>query len=247
MPIKTQEELLALLKVGRIVGLALRHMQSSVRVGMTTEELDAIGGEFLGRHGVSPAPMMVYKFPGVACISINDEAAHGVPGKRSIREGDLVKIDLTGELDGYYADAAVTVAVPPVSPRKQKLCDCARSALNSAIGAARAGSRINRIGEAAESAARKCGFGVIRDLRGHGVGRGIHEAPSVPNVYMPGLKGQLTDGLVIAVEPHISMGSREIMTKSDGWTLSTTDGSLVANYEHTIVVTKGKPIVVTAA
>src|SRR3954451_9582910 len=157
MSIETEKDLAALLRVGKIVKLALAHMQSQVEPGMTSGELDAVGGEFLADYGVRAAPALVYGFPGVACISINNEAAHGIPGKRVIQGGDLVKIDLTGELDGYFADAAVTVAVPPVSPGKAKLRDTARAALTAAIGAARAGRPLNAIGEAAESTARRQG------------------------------------------------------------------------------------------
>jgi methionyl aminopeptidase len=246
MSIETEKDLSSLMLVGKIVGLTLRKMKEHVRPGITTGELDAIGAEFMQQYGVRSAPMLVYNFPGTACISVNDEAAHGIPGSRVIRQGDLVKLDITGELDGYYADAALTVPVLPVPPKKQKLCDCARSALSEAIGAARAGSPLNRIGAAAEADARRRGFKIVSDLTGHGVGHSIHEEPTVPNFYVSHMRKPLTDGLVLAVEPHVTAGTGNVVTASDGWTIKTRDGSAVANFEHTIVVTKGRPIIVTA-
>jgi methionyl aminopeptidase len=247
MSIETDKDLSSLMLVGKIVGLTLRKMKEHVRPGITTGELDAIGEEFMSGYGVRSAPMLLVNFPRATCISVNDEAAHGIPGSRVIREGDLVKLDVTGELDGYYADAAITVAVPPVTPRKQKLYDCARVALSEAIGAARAGSPINRIGAAAEAEARRRGLRIVAELTGHGVGRSMHEEPTVPNFYLASFRKPLTDGLVLAVEPHVTAGTGDIMTAPDGWTLRTRDSSPVANFEHTIVVTKGRPIIVTAA
>jgi methionyl aminopeptidase len=228
MSIETEKDLSSLMLVGKIVGLTLRKMKEHVRPGITTGELDAIGAEFMQQYGVRSAPMLVYNFPGTACISVNDEAAHGIPG-------------------GYYADAALTVPVLPVPPKKQKLCDCARSALSEAIGAARAGSPLNRIGAAAEADVRRRGFKIVSDLSGHGVGRSIHEEPTVPNFYVSHMRKPLTDGLVLAVEPHVTAGNGNVVTASDGWTIKTRDGSAVANFEHTIVATKGRPIIVTAA
>ncbi len=247
MSIETDKDLSSLMLIGKIVGLTLRKMKDHVRPGITTGELDAIGEEFMSAHGVRSAPMLLVNFPRATCISVNDEAAHGIPGSRVIREGDLVKLDVTGELDGYYADAAITVAVPPVMPKKQRLYDCARVALSEAIGAARAGSPINRIGAAAEAQAQRRGLRIVAELTGHGVGRSMHEEPTVPNVYLPSFRKPLTDGLVLAVEPHVTAGRGGILTAPDGWTLKTRDGSPVANFEHTIVVTKGRPIIVTAA
>ncbi|MEO8286869.1 MAG: type I methionyl aminopeptidase [Chloroflexota bacterium] len=246
MSIETESDLTSLLRVGNIVALTLRKMANNVRAGVTTGEIDAIGAEFMHQNGVRSAPMMLVGFPCATCISINDEAAHGIPGSRVIREGDLVKLDVTGELGGYYADAAITVAVPPVLPKRQKLLDCARAALADAISAARAGAPMHSIGTAAETGVRRRGFKVITDLTGHGVGRSMHEEPEVPNFYVSRLRKPLTDGLVLAVEPHVTTGRADIFTASDGWTLKTRDGNPVANFEHTIVVTKGRPIIVTA-
>jgi methionyl aminopeptidase len=190
---------------------------------------------------------MLYNFPGTACISVNDEAVHGVPGSRQLRKGDVVTLDVTVEMEGYYADAAVTVGVPPVSDVAQRLLDCAESAFWRAARAARAGERLAVIGGKVEAEVERHGFQVFRDLCGHGIGRSIHEEPSVCNYYDPRERTRLTQGLVIALEPIISAGAQYTRTGADGWTLSSADGSLTAHYEHTMVVTKGQPILLTAA
>ena len=247
MSIESEKDLQALLRIGKIVGLTLQEMQNSVRPGMTTGELDEIGDAFLQSHGARSAPRFVYGFPGTACISLNDEAAHGIPGNRIIAAGDLVKIDVTGELDGYYADAAVTVAVPPVSPLKSRLCACAKAALDKGMLAAQAGKPINAIGRTVEQEIQHHKFAVVRELCGHGVGRTIHEEPRViPSYYSPQFSQRLTEGLVLAIEPHVSAKATRIQEQPDGWTLKASNGVPVANYEHTVVVTKGKPVVVTA-
>ena len=247
MSIESEQDMLGLLRIGKIVGLALQEMQKSVRPGMTTAELDGIGANFLKRHGARSAPQLVYGFPGVTCISLNEEAAHGIPGARAIKAGDLVKIDVTAELDGYMADAAVTVAVPPVSAMKRRLCDCAKAALRKSMDAAQAGRPINAIGRAAEQEVKRNNFAIIHELCGHGVGRTIHEDPRViPNYFVPQFTQPLTEGLVLAIEPHVSAKAARIAEQPDGWTLKTTNNSLVANYEHTVVITKGHPIVITA-
>lgn len=246
MSIETEDDLWGLRKIGQIVALTLQTMRKQVRPNMTTRQLDTIGWNVLKRHNARPAPFITYNFPGVACISINDEAAHGIPRQRRIRPGDVVKIDVSAELDGYFADAAITVLVPPVSPIHQQLCDCAQAALAAALATARANMPINQIGLATEQAVRQWGFRVIRDLPGHGVGRALHEEPSVPFVYSRQLHTRLTDGLVITIEPHIAVGSDQIVADADGWTLRTQDGSFAAAYEHTVIITRARPILVTA-
>jgi methionyl aminopeptidase len=246
MTVETQQELEGLKRIGKILGEALRALSDQVEPGMTTVELDELAGEYLEMHGARPAPQLTYGFPGVACISLNDEAAHGIPGPRAIRPGDLVNIDLSAELDGFFADTAGTIPVPPVSPQKRRLCVFARAAQRKAMAAARAGQPLFAIGKAAELEARRGGFQVIRNLPGHGVGRGLHEKPSVPGFYWPPANLRLKTGLVITVEPFLTTGADHVVESGDGWTLKTPDGSLCAQYEHTIVVTRGRPIVITA-
>jgi methionyl aminopeptidase len=247
MSVETEEELEGLRRAGRVVAEALRAMRAAVREGISTAELDDVAARVLREHGARSAPSVVYGFPGTTCISVNQEVVHGVPGSRRLRGGDLVTLDVTVELDGYYADAAVTVGVPPVPELAQRLLTCAEAAFWRAARAARAGERLSAIGGKVEAEVRRHGFEVFRDICGHGIGRSIHEEPSVCNYYDPRERRRLSEGLVIAVEPLVSAGARYTRTGADGWTLSSADGSLSAHYEHTIVVTKGAPILLTAA
>lgn len=246
MSIESEQDVIGLKKCGRVVGLTLREMSRHVRPGITTGELDRIGEEFLRRHGARSAPKLTYNFPGATCISINDEAAHGIPGNRVIQPGDMVNIDVSAELDGYITDTGATMAVPPVSPTKQKLMDCTKAALSNAIAAAKSGHSMNVIGQAVEAQAKRCGFTIIKNLAGHGVGRYLHEQPSmVLNYSSAQEKRKLSEGLVLTIEPFLSTGADFVLEAKDGWTLKTPDGSLLAQYEHTIIITKGRPIVVT--
>lgn len=247
MSIESERDFTGLSRAGRVVGLTLREMKQRLRPGMTTAELDAIGAGVFERYGARSAPQLVYDFPRTTLISLNDEAIHGIPGERVIQAGDLVKIDVTAELDGYIADAAVTVALPPASSLKRRLRNCSASAFQKAIQVAQAGRPINVVGKAVEAEVKRQGFSVIAGLSGHGVGREIHEDPCVPNFYDPGSTQRLTEGLVITIEPIISSGSDQYVKDVDGWTLKTADGSLAAHYEHTVVITRGRPILLTAA
>lgn len=234
-------------RTGRVVKSALDVMKKAVRPGVTTQALDDLCTEVFERHGARSGPRLVYGFPGSACISINEEAVHGVPrATRTIKEGDLVKLDVTAELDGYFADAAVTISVGTTSSRRLRLSRCARSALHLAIEAARAGRPINGIGKAVQTEVEHQGFSVMPQLGGHGVGRTVHEEPSVRNFYAPWDNQRLWPGLVIAIEPVISSGSGASVTADDGWTVRTADGSPSAHFEHTVVITNGNPMVVTS-
>ncbi len=247
MTIDSPDDLASLKRIGRIVALALKEMKENVRPGITTAELDAVGEAVVNQHGARSAPQLVYNFPGATCISINNEAAHGIPGSRAVKPGDLVNLDVSAELDGYFADAAVTVEVPPVDNQRHNLVHCAQRALQQAIAAARAGQPFNAIGRVIEKEAESCGFHTLRDLGGHGVGRGIHEDPhNIANYYNPNDRRVLMEGVVLTIEPFLTTGAQRIYTDSDGWTLKTTDGSLSAQFEHTLVITRGKPVVITA-
>jgi methionyl aminopeptidase len=247
LSIGSEEELAGLQRAGRVVALALQAMRDALRPGITTAELDDVAARVLGEHGARSAPGMTYDFPGTACISVNDEAVHGVPGPRRIVGGDVVTLDVTVELDGYYADAAVTVGVPPIADAARRLITCAESAFWRAAEAARAGERLAVLGGRVEAEVERHGFKVMRGLCGHGIGRSIHEEPEVCNYYDPQQRARLNAGLVIALEPIVSAGSRHIRTAADGWTIASADGSLTAHYEHTLVVTRGRPLVLTAA
>ncbi|MGA7909696.1 MAG: type I methionyl aminopeptidase [Candidatus Sulfotelmatobacter sp.] len=247
MSINGPEELEGMRTAGAVVREMLQAMKSEVRPGITTAELDQVGGQVMLRHGARSAPSLVYGFPGTSCISVNDEAVHGIPGKRALREGDLVKLDVTIEKDGFMADAAVTVPVGEVADERQRLIDCAQRAFAKAMLVARAGFRVSEIGRVVEREVKRSGFSVIRELGGHGIGRTIHEEPRVPNYPDPEARQILTEGLVITVEPIIAVGSGDSFVARDGWTVCTVDRKPSAHYEHTLVVTKGEPILLTAA
>lgn len=247
MTIETQSDLSGLQAIGRVVALTLKEMSAQVRPGITTGELDAIGAALLAEHGARSAPQLTYDYPGATCISLNNQAAHGIPGDRVIQPGDLVNIDVSAELNGFWADTAATVPVPPISRLARRLIAATRQAQQHALDAARAGRPLNAIGRAVEQTARKYGFAVIRDLPGHGVGRSLHEEPTVLNFYHPRLDQPLTEGLVITIEPFLSTRANRIVEAGDGWTLVTPDGSLCCQFEHTIVVQQDRPLIVTAA
>jgi len=246
MTISSQADLDGMSRIGQLVGQALQHMSGSVCPGMTTRELDEIGAKFLSSQGARSGPQLAYDFPGFNCISVNEEAVHGVPRGRVLRDGDVLKIDVTAELNGYIADAAVTVVVGKGSVRARRLRDCARSAFCKALEFARAGTAVAELGRAVESEVKQQGFAVLEELTGHGVGRAVHEAPQVPNYYAASTRGTLLDGMVIALEPIISEKPAHIVTEKDGWTLRTHNRALAAHYEHTIVIRDGAPLVLTA-
>lgn len=247
MTIQNEAELAALLRIGRIVGLTLQHMSAAIEPGMSTAALDEVGARFLRRHGARSAPILTYNFPGHTCISINDEAAHGIPGKRIIRPGDLVNVDVSAELNGYFADTGGSFGVPPVAAAQRKLLATGRQALNAAIGAARAGRRLSAIGKAVERVTRPAGYRIIRELGGHGVGRGLHEEPhAVPHYFNRQARARLREGMVLTLEPFLTSGKPHIRKAADGWTLRTVDGALAVQFEHTVVITRGKPVLVTA-
>lgn len=240
------KELEGMRAAGAIVRKMLEAMKLAVRPGVTTAELDEVGARVMREHGAKSGPQMVYQFPGVSCISLNDEAVHGIPGEIVVKDGDLVKLDVTIEKDGFMADAAVTVAVGEVPEASRKLIECAERAFEKAMLVARAGFRVSEIGRVVEREVRRSGFSVIRDLGGHGIGRTIHEEPRVPNYADPGANSILTEGLVITVEPIIAAGSGRAVLAKDGWTVRTADGRPSAHYEHTLVITKGEPMLLTA-
>lgn len=236
MTIDSVEDLAAMRRVGRLVALAIEEMRSAAQPGMTTEQLDDVGAKFLRRHGARSAPQLTYAFPGFNCISVNDEVVHGVPGARVLQPGDVLKIDVTAELDGYIADSAVTVVLPPASTRANNLIECAKAAFKEAFKVAAVDLPISELGRAVETEVKRWKHTVLHDLCGHGVGRALHEQPSVPNFYSEMTPGRLTEGMVIALEPIISESKTGLVECPDGWTIRTRTGCLAAHYEHTIVV-----------
>lgn len=246
MTIENQQDVDGILKTGRVVAHVRDAMLKAIEPGMTTAELDQLGADLLDRFGARSAPRVTYDFPGATCISINEEAAHGIPGSRVIQAGDVVNVDVSAELDGYFADTGGTIVVPPVSNIKARLCHATQLALKHAVAAARAGAPINHIGKAVQRTAKSHDFKVIRNLAGHGVGRGLHEEPGdIVGYYNPHDTRRLRTGQVIAIEPFLSTKSSYVTEARDGWTLVGHQGNLSAQYEHTIIVTKGAPIIAT--
>ncbi|OIR03278.1 methionine aminopeptidase 2 [mine drainage metagenome] len=246
MTIESPSDVEALQRIGRIVSVVLHKMLDAIEPGMTTRELDVIGAEMLSGFGARSAPQLAYNFPGATCISINEEAAHGVPGDRIIKAGDLVNVDVSAELDGYFADTGGTAIVPPGSPIKTRLCHATRIALSEAIKVARAGQSLNQIGKVIERVATTHQFRIIENLGGHGVGRAIHEEPEhILGYYDARDQRILKEGMVIAIEPFLSTKSRIVSETDDGWTLAGKPGNLSAQYEHTIIVTRSEPIILT--
>jgi methionyl aminopeptidase len=247
MSINEPQELVGMVAAGDVVRFMLEAMKEHVRPGITTAELDEVGASVMRQHGAQSAPALVYGFPGVSCISLNDEAVHGIPGQRALQQGDLVKLDVTVEKNGFMADAAVTVPVGEVTEERQNLVACAERAFAKAMLVARAGFRVWEIGRAVEREVRRSGFSVIRQLAGHGIGRTIHEEPRVPNFPDAQSNQVLTEGLVITVEPIIAAGSGRVFVAPDKWTMVTADHRPSAHYEHTLMITKGAPLLLTAA
>lgn len=247
MTIRGQKDLEGLRRAGRAVAETLEIMKTSLREGMTTRDLDAVGAEALRVRDATSAPSKLYRFPGATCISVNEEAAHGIPGDRVIRKGDLVNIDVSAEVGGYFGDTGFSVPFGVEDPELLSLCACSRRALDKALAVARAGVPVRKVGEAIEKEARASGFEVIRNLCGHGIGFRLHEKPDILNWPDPREKAVLAKGMAVAIETFVSTGGSFAVEKGDGWTLVADDGGYVAQYEHTVVITDGAPMVMTRA
>ena len=245
MSITFPEEFEGLRAAGRVVRRMIEAMKRHVRPGITTAELDEIGARVMRQHGARSAPKLVYGFPGTSCISVNDEAVHGIPSRRLLRDGDLVKLDVTARLDGYIADAAVTVPVGEVAAEHQALCEAAEAAFRKAMPMVRPGQRVADVGRVIDAEVRGRGFAVVREVAGHGVGRTIHEPPDVLNYFNPHQRDRFEDGQVVAIEPIITLSQTRLVEDADGWTLRTKNGVFAAHYEHTVLVTAAGPQLLT--
>lgn len=248
IPLKSARELEAIAAAGAIVGAVLATVSELVEAGVSTAELDDAAEAKIREHpGATPAFKGLYGFPATLCTSVNDEVVHGVPSStRILGSGDILSVDVGVKLDGYFADAAVTVPVGAIPEETRRLLEVTSRALRVGIAEARPGRRVGDIGAAVQGTVEEAGFSVIRELVGHGVGEAPHEEPQVPNHGRRGRGVELREGLVIAIEPMVNIGGRKIREMKDGWTVKTSDGSLSAHFEHTVAVTSDGPRVMTA-
>lgn len=244
--IKSDSEIELMYESGQITGGALKAAEECVAPGVTTAELESVIEKYIRSHGARPSFKNYNGFPSAACISVNEVVVHGIPShKRVLKEGDIVSIDVGAYLKGYHSDAARTFAVGNISDEAKKLIDVTKQSFFEGIKYALPGMRIGDIGSHVQSYAEGFGFGVVREMVGHGIGRALHEAPDVPNFGREGHGIRLMEGMCIAVEPMITQGSYKIKTLPDGWTTVTADGKLAAHYENTLVVTKDGPRLLT--
>lgn len=249
MSISTEEELNGMQKVSEVVALVLREMKNYAKIGMTTKELDNYGGELLTSLGAKSAPNHAYKFPGFTCISLNHEIAHGIPSDKNIlKEGDLINIDVSAELNGFWSDNGTSFIIGHDVYGHKKLVDSSREILIDSINAIRPGMKISDFGKKIESQAKSNGLKVIKNLAGHGVGRSLHEHPdSILNCENKSNNCRFKLNSVVAIEMFISTKSSYAVELNDGWTLVGNNGGYVAQHEHTILITKTKPIILTIA
>jgi methionyl aminopeptidase len=246
MTADSEKDIQYLKVIGRVCAEALRTMMGQVRAGMTTRELDEIGRAFLEAEGARSAPQIAYNYPTATCISVSPVIAHGIPSDYVLREGELIHIDVSAELDGYYADTGASLVVSKRDRNLQRLLDATKATLMKALRAVRAGNPLNGIGRAVQNEAGKRGYNVIYDLTGHGIGRNLHESPKeILNYYDPDDRRVLNDGLVLAIEPFLTPGIGRTVQEQDGWSLRTMDRAVAAQFEHTIIVTKNEPIILT--
>jgi methionyl aminopeptidase len=247
MTADSENEIKSLKAIGRICALTLQKMMQAVRPGITTGQLDEIGHGLLSTEGAQSAPQVTYQFPGATCISVSPVIAHGIPSEYALREGELIHIDVSAELDGYFADTGASMWVTRRSPEIHKLLEATRATLARALNVARAGRPLNEIGKTVQREAGKRGYNIIYELTGHGIGHGLHEEPGeILNYYNPRDHRMLKDGQVLAIEPFLTTGQGRIKQGSDGWSLRTADNTIAAQFEHTIIVTKNEPIILTA-
>ncbi len=244
--IKTSNQLQKMRKAGIITGGALVAAQKAIRPGMTTKELDSVIHDYIVSHGAKPSFLNYNGFPASACISVNDTVIHGIPSKKEIlKEGDIVSVDVGAYIDGYHGDSAKTFAIGEVSEEAKALMASTEESLWLAIKLAKPGMRIGDLSSAIQEYNEARGFSVVREFVGHGVGSKLHEDPEVPNFGKAGHGPRLSPGMVIAIEPMINAGKRNIVQLNDGWTIKTQDKSLSAHFEHTIAITSEGATVLT--
>jgi methionyl aminopeptidase len=244
--IKSPAEIEKIRAAGRVLARILRTLSQSITPGVTTTaDLDALAAILAKQAGARPAFKGYMSYPAHICTSVNHQVVHGLPGNRVLMSGDILSIDMGIELDGYYADAALTVPIGEVPPETQRLLDVTRQALYVGIDQAQVGKRIGDIGSAIQKFVEKHGYSVVRELVGHGVGKKIHEDPPVPNFGKPGKGVLLREGMTLAIEPMVNQGKSQVVCLSDKWTIVTEDGKLSAHFEHTVAITRRGPLILT--
>jgi methionyl aminopeptidase len=243
--LKTRREIDIMREAGRIVAETLALVSKEVRPGLTTADLDKIGHDYIRSRGAVPSFKGYNGFPASLCTSVNEEIVHGIPGPRVLQEGDLLSIDCGAFYRGYHGDAATTVGVGKIAPAAQKMIDVGWESLWAGIKLARAGNRLEDISATIQEVLERNGYGVVRDLVGHGIGRRLHEPPNVPNFGRRGQGLRLVPGMVLAIEPMLTQGSYEGRTLEDEWTIVTVDKGLAVHVEHTVAITDGDPEILT--
>ena len=243
--IKTDEEIKLMRQAGRIVADILEIMREQIKPGLTTKELDIIAERELKKRNATSSFKGYRGFPANVCVAINDEIVHGIPGKRVLRQGDIISMDFGAIFQGLQGDAATTVAVGETSPEAKELLETTVGALKAGINAAQSGARLGDISAAIQSFAESRGFSVVREYTGHGIGRDMHEEPQIPNFGLPNSGPVLKKGMVLAIEPMVNRGGWRTRLSDDKWTVLTADGSLSAHFEHTIAITDSEPEVLT--
>jgi methionyl aminopeptidase len=248
MTIENEEQLDKLRAVGRLAARTLATMGKALEPGMTTKELDDLGRALLEKEGARSAPELSYDFPGATCISVGPDCAHGIPNDTVVKPGDLINIDVSAELDGYFGDTGASFAVPPTSPRIERLCRDGRKAMWAGIKAVKSGGRLNEVGRSIENFARKNGYSLVRDLASHGIGRSLHDEPGeIPTWYESRDRRTITEGLVFTIEPFLSLGAHSVEQRDDGWSLRPPAHQPTVQFEHTLVATRRGPVILTLA
>jgi methionyl aminopeptidase len=244
---KSEHEIDAMARAGRVVADTLALVGEHLRPGMTTKELDALAEDYIRSQGGAPTFKGYHGFPASICASPNSMVVHGIPGEYRIEDGDLLSVDVGVTLNGFVADSAYTFAVGEIGSDAQRLLDVGQAALEAGIAEARAGNHIGDISNAVQRTVEEAGFSVVKSLVGHGIGRAMHEEPQIPNWGEPGRGPLLAPGMTLAIEPMITAGGADVVVAEDRWSISTDDGSLSAHFEHTVAVTDGEPRILTAA
>lgn len=243
--IKNNQEIDLMRSAGKIVAETLLLVEEKVRPGITTAELDRIAEEFITKHGARPSFKGLYGFPASLCISVNEQVVHGIPGGYVLKDGDIISVDCGAYINGFHGDAARTFGVGNISEEAEKLINVTRESFFKGIEYAKVGNRLTDISHEIQSYVEASGFSVVRDFVGHGIGRVVHEDPDVPNYGRPGRGPKLVEGMALAIEPMVNVGNYKVKTLNDDWTVVTSDGSLSAHYENTIVILPDGPEILT--